>query len=107
VSVRRSSGARVAFTASYGPAGPVFEAQRGTLEHFLTERYCLFTSAPDGAIVQAQVHHHPWPLQAARAEIDENTIGSAQGIAVAGPPALLHFSRRLDVVVWPVERVPS
>ncbi|HEX4404515.1 MAG TPA: DUF2071 domain-containing protein, partial [Polyangia bacterium] len=58
-----------------------------------------------GAILRADIHHAPWPLQAAEAEIAENTIGDAQGIALEGPPALLHFSRRLDVVVWPITRV--
>jgi hypothetical protein len=31
--------------------------------------------------------------------------GDAQGIELPGSPPLLHFSRRLDVVVWPIERV--
>jgi uncharacterized protein YqjF (DUF2071 family) len=104
-SVRRGSGPRVAFRGAYGPVSDVAEAQPGTLEHFLTERYCLYTQDRAGALVRANIHHAPWPLQAATATIDENTIGDAQGIALSGPPALLHFSRRLDVVVWPIERV--
>jgi uncharacterized protein YqjF (DUF2071 family) len=103
-SVRRSS-ERVAFRGSYWPAGPVFESRRGSLEHFLAERYCLYTQASDGSILRAQVHHLPWPLQLAGAEIEENSMGSAQGIELGGPPPLLHFSERLDVVVWPIERL--
>src|SRR5215468_11352605 len=30
--------------ARYRPAGERFEARRGTLEHFLTERYCLYAA---------------------------------------------------------------
>jgi hypothetical protein len=104
-SVRRSSSVRVAFTGRYWPAGASFEAQRGTIEHFLTERYCLYTRARDGKVLRANVHHLPWPLQEAHAEIEENTIGHAQGIELHGSPALLHFSRRLDVAVWPAEEV--
>lgn len=107
LSVRRGAGPRVAFRGSYGPVSDVAEARTGTLEHFLTERYCLYTQGGSGAILRANIHHAPWPLQTATAEIDENTIGSAQGIELAGPPALLHFSRRLDVVVWPIEGVDS
>jgi hypothetical protein len=50
------------------------------------------------------VHHHPWPLQQAAAEFTINTISAAGGLPISGPPALLHFARRLDVVVWQPER---
>jgi uncharacterized protein len=100
---RRGGG--VTFKGTYGPiAGPV-RAQPGTVEHFLTERYCLYAQARDGTILRTNIHHRPWPLQAATAEIDENTVGHAQGIALPGAPALLHFSRQLDVVVWSPEPV--
>lgn len=59
----------------------------------------------DGALLRADVHHVPWPLQRAGADIEENVIAGPQGIELAGPPAFLHFARRLDVVVWNVERV--
>jgi uncharacterized protein YqjF (DUF2071 family) len=104
-SARRTSGARVAFRGTYRPTAEVAESRRGTLEHFLTERYCLYTQDRAGTILRADIHHAPWPLQAAEAEIVENTIGDAQGIALEGPPPLLHFSRRVDVVVWPITRV--
>jgi uncharacterized protein YqjF (DUF2071 family) len=99
-SVRAGDGPRVAFRGSYAPTSDVFTARPGSLEHFLTERYCLYAQAPDGGIVRADIHHHPWPLQVARAEIEENTIADVQGIALAGPPPLLHFARRIDVVNW-------
>jgi len=106
-SERRSKGARVAFKGTYWPTGGVVEAKRGTIEHFLTERYCLYTQARDGTILRANVHHLPWPLQEATAEIEENAIAQPQGIELQGPPGLLHFSRRLDVAIWPVEPVAS
>ena len=31
------------FEATYEPGGPWFRPERGTLEYFLTERYCLYT----------------------------------------------------------------
>src|SRR4051812_34274232 len=99
-SVRSGPGSRVAFRGAYAPTSDVFAAKPGSLEHFLTERYCLYAQAPGGAIVRADIHHMPWPLQTARADIAENTIGDAQGITLAGPPPLLHFARRLDVVNW-------
>jgi uncharacterized protein YqjF (DUF2071 family) len=99
-SVRRGAGPRVAFRGSYAPTSDVFTARPGSLEHFLTERYCLYAQKPGGAILRANIHHAPWPLQTARADIEENTIGDAQGIKLEGPPPLLHFARRLDMVNW-------
>jgi len=106
-SVRRSTGTRVAFTGTYWPTGSARETTPGTIEHFLTERYCLYTQSPDGRLLRAHVHHWPWPLQTAAAAITENTVARAQGIAVDGQPALLHYSRRLDVVLWSAEPVEA
>jgi uncharacterized protein YqjF (DUF2071 family) len=91
--------------ASYRAVSDVYESKRDSLEHSLTERYCLYARAPDGSIWRNDVHHVPWPLQRAEVEIEENSYLTAHGLSVAGPPALLHFARRLDVVVWSAERV--
>lgn len=97
-STRRDRGPALDMT--YRPTSAPFESRSGTLEHFLTERYCLYAQAPDGTLQRCEVHHHPWPLQKAEAEIHANTYCSEQGLAVAGPPAVLHFAKRIDVVVW-------
>jgi uncharacterized protein YqjF (DUF2071 family) len=95
-----------ALAATYGPtSGGVYQAAHGSLEHFLTERYCLYAAAPDGSLWRNDIHHVPWPLQPARAALAENTLLSWHGLPTAGPPALLHFARRLDVVVWTAEQV--
>lgn len=90
---------------SYRPTSDVYRATPGTLEHWLTERYCLYAQAPDGAIWRTDVHHHPWPLQSAEAEISANTMFGFHQLQVDGAPPLLHFARSLDVVVWKSERV--
>ncbi|MFN7960699.1 MAG: DUF2071 domain-containing protein [Thermoanaerobaculia bacterium] len=93
------------FRARYRPTSEDYRAARGTLEHWLTERYCLYAQAPDGCLWRNEVHHIPWPLQRAEAEIEQNSMLECHGLAVSGPPAWLHFSRRIDVVVWGGERV--
>jgi hypothetical protein len=92
-----------AFRAVYRPAGPVFDAEPGTLEHFLTERYCLYTWE-SRSLYRAEIHHPPWPLQVAEAAIGENTM-PPRPIELPDEEPLLHFSRRQDVVIWPLERV--
>jgi uncharacterized protein YqjF (DUF2071 family) len=92
------------FEASYGPAGESFHAQPGTLEYFLTERYCLYARRPDGAIQRGEIHHPPWELQSARARIELNTMADGLGVAVLGEP-LLHFAKLQRVIVWAPEIV--
>jgi uncharacterized protein YqjF (DUF2071 family) len=93
------------FSGSYRPTSDVRLAVPGSLEHWLTERYCLYASAPDGSLWRNEVHHAPWPLQAAEASIGRNTMFAVHGLAASPSPPLLHFARRLDVVVWKGERV--
>ncbi|MGH9372321.1 MAG: YqjF family protein, partial [Vicinamibacterales bacterium] len=87
--------------ARYRPVGAERAPARGTLEYFLTERYCLYTV--DGPqVYRLEIHHRPWPLQGAEATIDVNTMWPS---AIDGPPATLHFSKRQDMLAWPLERV--
>lgn len=88
------------FQGRYRPVGEPYTATPGSLEHWLTERYCLYAQAPSGRISCAEVHHPAWPLQRAEAAIDTNTMFASHGLQIEGPPALLHFSERVDVVVW-------
>ncbi len=86
--------------ARYRPRGEVFSPQRGTLEHWLTERYCLY-AAGAGSLFRGEIHHPPWRLQAAEAQIECNTVAAAQGVALPESAPLLHFARRQDVLIWP------
>jgi uncharacterized protein YqjF (DUF2071 family) len=102
---RLERGDAVRFAGHYAPRGEVCEAAPGSLEHFLTERYCLYAARPDGALECVDVHHVPWPLQRARLELRTCTMTAPWGIALDGPPAHVHFASRVDVVVWPARRV--
>lgn len=94
-----------AFSGSYGPKGPVRLAQEGSLEHWLTERYCLYAERKDGSIHRTEVHHAPWPLQDAEAEFEAQTMLEEYGFGALGAPPLLHFARFIDVVVWDPEPI--
>lgn len=88
------------FRARYRPLGPVALAEPGSLARWLTERYCLYTVDPRGRTMRGEIHHAPWPLQPAKAEITANTMASAAGVTLPAEAPLLHFARRLDVVLW-------
>jgi uncharacterized protein len=94
------------FAGEYGPTDGIYHSQPGSLEHWLTERYCLYTVDPNGKLIIAEIHHIPWPLQPARATITTNTMAAAAGIDLPTREPLLHFARRLDMIAWlpaPVE----
>ena len=89
------------FSGSYRPTGAVFHAEPGSLEWFLMERYCLYATDGRGALQGADIHHESWPLQVAEAVVE---LASVSPLELDGPP-LCHFSRRQDVLVWPLEPV--
>ena len=88
---------------SYAPSGEPFRAAPGSLAHFLTERYALYTIARE-QVRAAEIHHAPWPLQPAEASIDVNTMAAANGITLPRVAPVLHFARRLEVVIWSPRR---
>jgi uncharacterized protein YqjF (DUF2071 family) len=97
-SVRRANGAM--FRATCRPRGAAQAATPGTLEHFLAERYFLYAQRRDGTLRRGQVHHTPYPLQAAElADWDESLLAAA-GITRPTDPPLVHFASGVDVEVF-------
>jgi uncharacterized protein len=88
----------------YRPTGEAFRSKHGTLEHFLTERYCLYAADSRGRLSRGEIHHQPWQLQMAEAQFEQNSMTEAGGIALPLQNPLLHFARRQDVVVWRPQR---
>jgi len=89
------------FSARYRPEGDELRVTPGSLEAFLTERYCLYTAGREGTLLRAEIHHAPWRLQQADAEVE---LVSIAPLVLTGTP-VCHFSRRQDFVVWPLEPV--
>jgi uncharacterized protein len=97
---RLLTGRSVRFKARYRGLGNVAAPSgEGTLEYFLTERYCLFTHRR-GRVIVGHIHHLPWPLEAAEAEISINELPAAHGISLPNQPPILHFARELHVYIW-------
>jgi uncharacterized protein len=96
---RRSRGG-AEFEARYAPVGGLFEATRGSLEYFLTERYCLYTQDSSANAYRVDIHHGPWQLHPAEADISVNSMVDAAGLRLPAMAPLLHYARRLDVVTW-------
>ncbi|HWX91097.1 MAG TPA: DUF2071 domain-containing protein [Terriglobales bacterium] len=95
--------ANAEFRGRYAPCAPLQLRQPGTIELWLTERYCLYT-VHQGDVYRGEIHHLRWPLQDAGAEIEINSMAGAANIMLPDTPPLLHFARRLDVLIWPLRR---
>jgi uncharacterized protein YqjF (DUF2071 family) len=105
---RRTSGPLPADLAGrYRPTGAAQHALPGTLEYFLTERYCLYTVDGSFRPYRLEVHHAPWPLQPAACELSVNTMADAAGIRLPSMAPLLYFSKRQDMVAFPLERLAA
>lgn len=103
---RRDEGSGIAeFRARYRPVGDIQRSIPGSLEHWLTERYCLYAADRRGGLWRGDIHHEPWPLQAAEVEVELNTMTHPLGFKFPREAPLLHFARRLDVVAWLIQRV--
>lgn len=85
--------------------GPQGEARLGTLEFFLAERYLLFTELAPGRIARGQVHHRPYPLQAATLHCCKQSLLPAAGISVATDPAHVLFSPGVTVDIFPLREI--
>ena len=105
----------------YGPGGPTaarqwrgsggamrrwraFGAAPGTLDHWLTERYCLYAASAT-KLYCGEIHHPVWRLQRATLALEENTVATASGLVLSDVPPLLHFSARQDVLAWRPTRI--
>lgn len=93
-----------AFIGTYHPVADVIIPNPGTLEYFLTARYCLYTADAGGKVYRGEIDHDPWPLQVAEASIKVNTMAEPIGVKLAGEP-LLHFSKTINVNVWGLEKI--
>jgi uncharacterized protein len=94
---RRGAEASLALDASIGePLGP---SAPGTLEHFLLERYLLF-SEKGRRLWRGQVHHSPYPAQRATVHAVSTTLLEAAGLPPASGAPLAHYAEGVDVEVF-------
>ena len=91
----------------YRPIGRSFFAEPGSLEHWLTARYCLYTADRNDRVLRGEIEHPPWALRNAQAVIHENSMLNGLDIAVPDVEPLLHFAEETSVVAWSNERVQS
>ncbi|RIY06155.1 DUF2071 domain-containing protein [Hymenobacter rubripertinctus] len=100
------------FAATWTPGAALPLARPGTLAHFLTERYCLYTAGPDVRagrhgphLWRGQLGHEPWQLREASLQEWDSTLLESHGLPTPTGPPLLYAAEPLDVTVQSLRRV--
>lgn len=88
------------FNAEYHASGNPAAPMPGTLDYWLTERYCLYSVDQSRRVYRAEIDHPAWQLQAASAMIQTNTLALASGVELPDVAPLLHYSQRQDATFW-------
>jgi hypothetical protein len=100
---RRWPGPRGATSELRVRVGDVYRPDElGSLDHFLTARWGLFSSPPWG-LRHAPAWHEPWPLRRAEVlDLDDGLLAAA-GLPPPPEPPLAHWSPGVEVRIgWPV-----
>lgn len=85
--------------------GPVQPAAPGTLDHFLIERYILYSQDEERRLYRARVHHQAYPVQRADVLALDETLIWAAGVKRAENVDVRHYAREVNVKVYPLEKV--
>jgi len=102
--LKRTDKPAARFTGSWNPGAHMSRSEPGSIEFFLTERYCLYAEHHD-SIYQARIHHQPWPLQKAELTSLDSTMIEAAGLSVPKGDPLPHYCEKLDVNIWGIQKV--
>jgi uncharacterized protein YqjF (DUF2071 family) len=101
---RTPSASTARFDGRYGPDGDFTTPEQGSLAEFLTERYRFYTTDDSGRVYYGDIDHDPWLLAEAHADIEGNTLFSANGFEHPGGEPILHFAAPIDVTADRIRR---
>lgn len=93
----RASGARPRSNIRVQPLSPPRQAEPGSLEHFLLERYVLFVEH-GGRLLRGPIEHEKWIFHEAAVLRFDDQLASAAGLGVERPQ-LAHYAtgRQVDI----------
>lgn len=93
------------FEAEYEPTAPATPSRPASIEHFLTERYCLYAADKAARLHRGRILHDPWRLAPARADVARCDMTALLDLPTPASNPLLHFADAIRVVAWPLQRV--
>ncbi len=100
--VHRGEAAAI-FDACYQSVGESYCAQPGTLEHWLTARYCLYSANRKGQLYRGEIDHEPWRISPAAWTERQNAMCEPLNVDLVGEPHLL-YAEPITVRAWRASR---
>ena len=97
-------GAAAELRAAWTIGEPLPRTQPGSIEFFLTERYCLYSYHRD-QLYRSRIFHQPWPLQSATLDSYQSTMIESFGIEEPTGEPLLHYAESIGVDIWRLRKV--
>jgi uncharacterized protein YqjF (DUF2071 family) len=92
------------FKAVWKIGDPLPQAQPGSKEFFLTERYMLYTEHDD-QLYRARIYHDPWPLQEAVLKKWGSSMLEANHLPQPPGDPIVHYAEEISVEIWYLEKV--
>lgn len=88
------------FQCTYTPVSPIYYSEKGTLDHWLTERYCLWT-VRGNMLMRTDIHHTKWELQNAEVALHHNTMASFLPTSIYDKVPVAHYCQSKQAYFWP------
>ena len=99
-------GAPAQLDAAWTIGEPLAQAHPGSLEFFLTERYCLYAHHRE-QLYRSRIFHEPWPLRSATLDSYQSTMVGSLGIEEPKGEPRLHYAESIAVNIWPLKEVST
>ncbi|RFU65342.1 YqjF family protein [Peribacillus glennii] len=97
-------GNRESLDVAYSAGKTLYEAEPGSLDHWLMERYCMY-SFHGGNMLRGDIHHDKWKVRKATADISYNRMAPYLLSEVSNTPPILHYSSRRRFFFYPLVKV--
>jgi len=101
----RGDASRFAAEVRFG--GVARQAEIGSLDYWLAERYCFFSVDGRGRSMRGDIIHEPWPLYDATPLIHTNELLAAADIEPIVEVPLAHASPGVTTHAWPWHRAAT
>lgn len=92
------------FKGSYHPIDGSFTPKKGSLDHWLLERYFFWTNKGD-SIYRGGIHHTKWEIQNAKVNIEKQSFTSFLQNDFPIEQALVHYSSSKIALNWMIQKI--
>lgn len=103
-SLTRTDAPAAEFKASWKIGEKLPSSHPGSLEFFLTERYCLYSEL-NRELHRARIYHQPWPLQKATLASFGSTMIESLDLPTPEDNPVLHYAEEINVDIWTLEQI--